>query len=84
MAALTPSSIITTNAGANTLLIVTLTAQATSDTYTLSAGAPIVSAWMSSANPGTDVSWVQATGVFTIINTSGTACLLYTSPSPRD
>jgi hypothetical protein len=73
MAALTATSVITSNAGTSTLLTVALTAQGTSDTWTMYAGAPILGAWINSANPGTQVSFVQSTGVFTIINSSGTA-----------
>lgn len=73
MAALTATTTKTLNVGSATLLIVTMTAQGTSDTYTLYAGAPIIGAWVSSANPGSGVSFVQSTGVFTIINSSGTA-----------
>jgi hypothetical protein len=72
MAALTATTTQTHNVGELTLLIVTLTAQGTSDTFTLYAGAPILGAWINSANPGSGVSFVQSTGVFTIINTSGT------------
>jgi len=73
MAALTATTTYTHNLGELTLLIITMTAQGTSDTFTLYAGAPIIGAWINSANPGTQVSYVQSTGVFTIINSSGTA-----------
>ena len=71
MAAITASSIISESLGSLTLKIVALTATATSDTYTYVAGAPIVAAWVE-GNPGNYVSYVQSTGVFTIVNTSGT------------
>jgi len=72
MAALTATSTIATNVGTNTLLIVTLTAQSTSDTYTLYAGAPILAVWASGSNAGTSATFVQSTGVITIVNTTGT------------
>jgi hypothetical protein len=72
MAALTATSTITTNCGANTLLIVTLTAQGASDTYTLYAGAPILAVWVSGTNAGASATFVQSTGVITIVNTTGT------------
>jgi len=72
MAALTASSVIRESVGSLTLLIVGLTAQGTSDTYTLYAGAPIVGVFASGTNAGTSATFVQSTGVITIVNTTGT------------
>lgn len=72
MAAITATSTVTTNLGANTLLIVTCTATATSDTFTLYAGAPIVAVWVSGTNAGASATFAQSTGVITIVNTTGT------------
>ena len=72
MSALTATSTVTTNIGANTLLIVTCTAAGTSDTFTLYAGAPILAVWVSGGNAGASASFVQSTGVITIVNTTGT------------
>lgn len=72
MAALTATSTITTNLGANTLLIVTCTAAGTSDTFTLYAGAPILATWVSGTNAGASATFAQSTGVITIVNTTGT------------
>ena len=59
MAALTANSVVRESVGSLTLLIVNLTAQGTSDTYTLYAGAPIVGVFASGANAGTSASFVQ-------------------------
>ena len=74
MAALTASSVTTESLGSLTLKIVALTAQGTSDTYTLYAGAPIVGAWVQGII-GQTVTWVQSTGVFTLTNASGTGAV---------
>ena len=74
MAALTATSVLTTNAGTNTLLIVGLTIGSTSDTYTLYAGAPIIGAWVNGIS-GETVTYVQSTGVFTLTNSSGTGAV---------
>jgi hypothetical protein len=73
MAALTATSTVTTNLGANTLLIITCTATGTSDTFTLYAGAPILAVWVSGGNAGASASFVQSTGVITVVNTTGTS-----------
>lgn len=71
MAAITASSVTTESLGSLTLKIVSLTATATSDTYTYVAGAPVVAYWVE-GNAGNYVTYVSSTGVFTIVNTSGT------------
>jgi len=73
MAAITANSVITESLGSLTLKIVNLTVGSTSDTYTYAAGQPIVGAWLESINPAARVTYVVSTGVFTLINTSGTA-----------
>lgn len=73
MAALTATTTETYNLGSLTLLIITATAAGTSDTFTLYAGAPIIAVWASSSNPGTSASFVQSTGIITVVNSSGTA-----------
>lgn len=72
MAALTATATITANLGTYTLLIITCTAAGTSDTFTLYAGAPIVATWVSGTNAGASATFVQATGIITIVNTTGT------------
>ncbi len=72
MAALTAVSTIQTNCGANTLLIVTCTAAGTSDTFQMPAGSPIIATWVSGANAGASATFVQSTGVITVVNTTGT------------
>ena len=72
MAALTATSTITTNAGANTLLIITCTASGTSDTFQMPAGSPILAVWVSGTNAGASATFVQSTGVITVVNTTGT------------
>jgi hypothetical protein len=74
MAALTATSTLTTNAGANTLLIVSLTIGSTSDTYTIAAGSPIIGAWVSGII-GECVTYVASTGVFTLTNASVTGAV---------
>lgn len=74
MAAITASSVITESLGSLTLKIVSLTIGSTSDTYTLSAGAPIVAAWVHGII-GQNVTFVQSTGVFTLTNASGTGAV---------
>lgn len=72
MAALTATSTITASLGTYELLIITCTAAGTSDTFTLYAGAPIVATWVSGANAGASATFVQSTGVITVVNTTGT------------
>lgn len=71
MAAITASSITTESLGSLTLKIVALTATSTSDTYTYSSTAPVVAYWVE-GNPGNYVTFASTTGIFTIVNTSGT------------
>ena len=72
MAALTATSTLTTNMGSNTCLIVTCTAAGTSDTFQMPAGSPIVAVWVSGTNAGASATFVQSTGVITVVNTTGT------------
>ena len=74
MAAITANSTLTTNVGANTLLIIGLTIGSTSDTFTLFAGAPIIGAWVEGIS-GECVTYVQSTGVFTLTNAAGTGAV---------
>lgn len=83
MAALTPNStgassyIQVENLGSMKLLIIQFTGSSTSDTWTLEAGAPVVSFW-AQPNEGTtttsvvDVSYAQSTGIFTFSTVSNT------------
>ena len=72
MAALTATRVTTESLGSLTLKIILLPIGSTSDTWTLYPNAPIVGAWVETQNPGSDVSYVASTGVFTVTNTSGT------------
>lgn len=72
MAALTATATLTTNMGSNTCLIITCTAASTSDTFQMPAGAPIIAVWVSGTNAGASATFVQSTGVITVVNTTGT------------
>lgn len=74
MAAITASSVIVENLGSVNLHIVSLTIGSTSDTYTITAGAPIVGAWVEGII-GQTVTYVQSTGVFTLTNAAGTGAV---------
>lgn len=74
MAAITPTSIIRDSMGSKTLLVATLACTTNSDTWTLSAGAPVTYFWaQSNAGNGSqepDITYSLSTGAFTF--TSGT------------
>lgn len=74
MAAITPSTVQRSNIGYDTLIVATLVGQSASDTWTLSAGAPVKYFWAQSnagaGNQEPDITYAQSTGVFTF--TSGT------------
>ena len=74
MAALTATSVNRQSLGSVTLLIVGLTVGSTSDTYTISAGTPIVGAWVEGII-GQTVTYVASTGVLTLTNASGTGAV---------
>ena len=65
------------NFGSTSMRILQFTGSSTSDTYTIEAGAPVISFW-AQPNMGTtttsavDVSFVQSTGVFTISTVTNT------------
>lgn len=70
MAALTPTNTYRESLGSLTLLIVSLTGSSTTDTYTTTAGIPVLSYWAqpnigSTSTSVIDVTFVQSTGVFT-------------------